>query len=183
MKTWSLTNPQRIKHQVVLSLVIWQDMWCTVIHLRSIVQGIVRIRMDHYMYCCLWDVQLHTSLSYGIPRASLKFLANALDIVVRNFTLGMFACCGQNTSRFPEMPKPFHYWHVRTSVGTASLGLRLYWRRNRRWTRIGDLCSVCDITQNCGVHMLTRKFNKNSPMKWSAHARDVWLLKLTTTMD
>ena len=47
--------------------------------------------MEHCMHCWL-DVQLHITLTYVdlFPWASLKCLANALDISVRHFTLGMF---------------------------------------------------------------------------------------------
>ena len=43
------------KNQAVLGLVIWQAMWCTVILLRSILQGTVRLRMCEQCWQVLWS--------------------------------------------------------------------------------------------------------------------------------
>ena len=119
--------------------------------------------MEHCMHCGgMFSCTLPSGSRMDFP----ELLRNALrmrptfssDAVSLEFLTAV-------DNKLPVSMSCLSYFIIDTVIGTVVSGLRLYWRRNRRCTRIADLCSANDNTQKtffCGVHMLTdERYNKN----------------------
>ena len=72
-------NPKE-KNQVVLSLVIWHAMWCTVILFRSILQGTVRLRRWEQCWKRWWAPPAVNHVTPQMPHNTRVEVEYRLDI-------------------------------------------------------------------------------------------------------